>query len=159
MLKSIETSSSTLHIPVLHKNSTSTVKTDYLAYHKKDEPIIIISKDTLKARIEKIASVSAEVISSLKRTLDYNGYYIAYLLEQLSEDEFNKIAEEYAVCLSDKKNDDIVIKVKLLFRLSKESFSATDISNIFKIEENIAEEILHDLKNEKIINDSNSLSE
>ena len=104
--------------------------------------------------VHDILSVSRETIVSLKRNLDYNGFYIAHLLDQLSEDDFQRICEEYSVSLSRDETPDLYQKVKLLFGISREQFTSSDLSSIFRIEPQVAESILNRLKEERLITDS-----
>ncbi len=108
----------------------------------------------LSERFNRIITVSDEVISSLKTNLDYNGYYIAYLLDQLSEEEFNMIAETYAITLETEESEETIEKIKILFKISRENFSPSDISTIFRIDEEMAGKILANLKDMKHIEGS-----
>jgi len=110
--------------------------------------------DTIRNRFSKVVSVSGEVISSLRRNLDFNGYYIAHILDQLSEEEFCRISEEYEVMLRSEETEELKEKIKILFGISRERFTASDLSNIFKIEEGVAEHILNDLREGGFITDS-----
>ena len=110
--------------------------------------------DTIKSRFGRVVSVADEVISSLRKNLDFNGYYIAYILNQLSEEEFQRISEEFSVVLRSEETEDLKERIKILFGISRERFTATDLSNVFKIEERVAENILSSLREDGFITDS-----
>lgn len=98
-----------------------------------------------------IISVLCETISSLKKTLDYNGYYIAYLLDQLSEEEFEKIAKEFSFTPKPYLDKELKKKIKILFTFTGERFTPSDISDIFVIDETKAEEILQEMDKENYL--------
>ncbi len=110
-------------------------------------------QEKIESRFHDIITVTDEVISSLKMTLNYNGTYIAYLLNQISADEFNVAAERYAVTLSSEETDEMRNKIKILFQISHENFSPSDIANLFHIEEHIAENVLNNLKDIGFLSD------
>ena len=83
-----------------------------------------------------------EVVFSQKRSLDYNGFYNAFLMRQLSEDEFVNIAEKYTY---QPKNIDIKLlasKVNILFNLTQIDYSISELADIFQCTgSNVAEAI------------------
>lgn len=105
----------------------------------------------LEEKIKPIAKVADEVITSLRQTLDYNGYYIAYLLEQLSEEEFEKISEQFARDLASGMTEELLDKVRILFYLSSQSYTPSDLSDIFKIDEMTANKVINNLMELKLI--------
>lgn len=108
--------------------------------------------DTIKERFEKVICVADEVISSLKRNLDYSGYYTAFLLDQLSEEEFQKISEDYSISLQmNVTEEEIREKVRILLGISKEKFTLSNLSNIFKIGDDLSEAVVNKLKEEGVI--------
>ena len=111
-------------------------------------------RDAVSKYFEEIMGVSREAIVALKRNLDYNGYYIAHLLDQLSEEDFARICEKYSVSLSPDVTPDLYQKIKLLFGIAREQFSASDLSNIFRVEPCVAEVLLNQLKEEGLITDN-----
>lgn len=132
------------------------IETDYVAMVSRGQLIGLWQSDlfidTIRERFGKVLCVADEVISSLKKNLDYNGYYIAFLLDQLSEDEFQNISEDHSISLQKNvKDDEIREKVSILFGISKENFTPSDLSNIFKIEESVAENIVNKLKEQGVI--------
>lgn len=91
---------------------------------------------------EQVIAVLTETIISLRRTLRYNGVYTAYLLGQLDDDEFSKEAEKYSFEPDESYSDELQTKTKILMRAINESVSASEISDIFKIDIGVAERIL-----------------
>lgn len=108
---------------------------------------ILSNRDTSTETItDKRIEVLKEAVLGYKKTLDYNGVYISYLLDQISEEEFIQESENYAIKLSGSISTEIIEKIRLLFKITRESFTPSEISNIFSIEENLAESILLDLE-------------
>ncbi|MDP3111585.1 MAG: hypothetical protein Q8M71_05745 [Thermodesulfovibrionales bacterium] len=143
-------------IPPSEEKTSGNIIAYYKAGQLKDTIAYEEFIDQFQKRVSKIIRVSDEVISSLKKTLDYNGYYTSFLLNQLTEKEFEKISRKYTVKLVSKESDKIKEKVRILFVISKEKYTPSDLSNIFKIEESIAEKILNEFKNKKYLESSNN---
>ena len=101
------------------------------------------SKET---NTDKKIKVLKEAVLGYKKTLDYNGLYISYLLEQISDEEFMQESENYAIKLSRSVSYEIKEKIRLLIKITGESFTPSEISNLFSIEENLAENILHNIE-------------
>lgn len=91
---------------------------------------------------EHVIAVLTETIISLRRTLRYNGVYTAYLLGQLGDDEFSKEAEKFSFEPDECYSDELQTKTKILMRAINESVSASEISDIFKVDIGVAEQIL-----------------
>jgi hypothetical protein len=102
-------------------------------------------------RFETIKNLFNKVSSSQKKNLDYCGHYIAFLLGQISEEEFENISETFAVTLQNEITDEVIDMIEVLFSISKENYSPSDLSNFFNISENAAEKIINKLIEEKII--------
>ena len=106
----------------------------------------------LRSRINNVLSVSDEVISALKRNIEYNGFYAAYLLNQLSDEEFRKIGEEFAIeLLTPQDTSEFEEKIKILFMLSSAQYTPSELSNIFKIDIDVVDKILDHLAKSNFI--------
>ena len=51
---------------------------------------------------KKEIELLTKIIKYLKKTIDYNGFYNAYLLKMIDEKEFEKISEDFIIKPSDK---------------------------------------------------------
>lgn len=97
---------------------------------------------------EKIIKVAKEIIASLKNNLEYKDVYYQFISNQISEKEFDVIAEKYVIEQSNKITKELIDKIKIyLLYFNNEDFVPSDISNIFGITIEIAEKILEDLYN------------
>lgn len=134
---------------------TTNLPHDYIARYKSGELIATMTtdyfKDTVNSRFRKIIGLANEVISSLRRENEYNGFYIAYILNQISQEEFDEISEKYSITLEEDISEGLKEKIRILFLISKEIYSPLDLSNIFKIDESVVEEIINELKAENLI--------
>lgn len=99
-------------------------------------------KQKIEKRAEKTINVLSEAIRSLRVIQDYNGLYTAYLLDQLSEEEFIEESEKYAFEPKTELTEEIVDKIDILLRCTGEKFSPSDLSDIFKIDVSITEKAL-----------------
>lgn len=97
-----------------------------------------------KVRLKQEINVLSEAVSSLQETLEYNGHYVAFLLGQISEDEFEKISADYAVDLRQESDDVIRTKIEILMHYCSALYSPSDISNIFRIDEGKAERLMQE---------------
>jgi len=117
---------------------------DLIAIHP-TEAVISSFQDFLK-RIGERESTLVEVIKKQKNLIDYNSYYISYLLNQISEDEFYKIAEDFAYSTQPCDESDIEKKTLLLLEKTGDSFSSSDLSYLWGCREEIIESVLKKLK-------------
>lgn len=79
-----------------------------------------------------IKDTLVEVILSQKKSLDYNGFYSAFLMGQLSEEEFSTIVNKFTY---DQKVIDINIltsKVNILLDLTGIDYSPSELADIFQ---------------------------
>ncbi len=83
----------------------------------------------------KLFNAMKKTIVALRRNLEYNEYYSAYLLDQISEKEFEDHSNEFAISFNEYLSDDIRDEIKLLIRATGEDFSASEIADIFHIRE------------------------
>ena len=109
------------------------------------ETFVSSYKDLLKGIGER-ESTFVEVIKKQKNLIDYNSYYISYLLNQISEDEFYKIAEDFAYSTQPCDESDIEKKTLLLLGMTGVSFSSSDLSYLWGCSEEIIESVLKKLK-------------
>lgn len=96
----------------------------------------------------QIINVLSEVIKSLKKTQDYNSLYVSYLLDQLSEEEFMNEAESFSYEPALELDKNLIEKIEILYSFVKESFTTSDIANIFKVDIEVAEKALDEISKE-----------
>lgn len=77
-----------------------------------------------------------EVIISQKKILDYNGVYNAFLMDQLSEDDFIKISKQFTYTPKTIDNKLLSTKINILIELTKVDYSASELSDIFQCNNN-----------------------
>lgn len=88
---------------------------------------------------EDIAALN-EVVEWQHRVIDFNSSYVAYLLDQIDEEEFEKIAENSAIEEKDKEVYEIVGTIDRLLRLTRLEYTASDLSNMLHCsQDNIVE--------------------
>ena len=91
-------------------------------------------------------SILVNVIKKQKNLIDYNSHYIAYLLDQMTQDEFYRIAEGFAYSTEQCDESDIEKKTLLLLETTEISFSASDLSYFWGCSEDGIENVLEKLK-------------
>jgi len=94
---------------------------DFKSYFNKTFGYFVFVKDTL-----------AEVILSQKRSLDYNGFYNAFLMQQLSEEEFIEIAKNFTYQPKTYSVAILSSKIRLLYDLTNIDYSASEMADIFQ---------------------------
>ncbi len=83
-----------------------------------------------------------EVILSQKKLLDYNGVYNAFLLDQLSEEEFEQEAKTFIYKPASIDPKKLSIKIEILYNYTKIDYSTSELSNIFHCDiDNVEESI------------------
>jgi len=107
-------------------------------------------KDFLE-EIKKRNSTLVEVIKKQKNLIDYDGYYNSFLLNQITEDEFKKIAEDFAFSPTSCDESEIEKKTLVLLYTTGISFSVTDLSYFWGCPEEQIETVLTKLEKEKSI--------
>jgi hypothetical protein len=140
--------SATEYIPNAYLDKRIQLPTYYGFYQ-----FIVIENKTVSKDLdnEKKIEVLKEAVAGYKNTLEYNGLYISFLLDQISEEDFQKESEKYAIKLSNEQTDEIVEKIKLLLKVTNDHFTPSDISNIFSLDEDVAEKILMELDKSGLI--------
>jgi len=99
------------------------------------------------SRLEKLTIVMKKTIKTLRKNLDYNTYYNSFLLDQIDEEEFEKISTKFAVSFDQTCTSSIKSDIEMLIKHTNESFAPSEISDIFHIDENEAERVLENLEN------------
>lgn len=70
--------------------------------------------------------------------IDYNSSYQAYLLEQLSDDEFAEEAEKYAYEPVRIDVDELAAGIERLYGLTRIAFTPSDICGLFRCDHDLA---------------------
>lgn len=73
-----------------------------------------------------------EVILSQRRLLEYNGFYNAFLMGQMAELEFEKIAKKFTYKPKTINAKILSLKINILLNLTKIDFSTSELSDIFQ---------------------------
>ncbi len=94
-----------------------------------------------------------EVILSQKRSLDYNGFYNAFLMGQLSEDEFEKIAQKFTYLPKTIDTITLSSKVNILFDLTNIDYSISELADIFQCNSNSIATAIQLITNNKLVRD------
>jgi hypothetical protein len=77
-----------------------------------------------------------EVILSQRRSLEYNGFYNAFLMGQMGELEFEKIAKTFTYKPKTINMKVLSSKVNILFNLTKIDYSTSELADIFQCNSN-----------------------
>jgi len=102
----------------------------------------------LKNNDKKVIEVLTQVIARMKLEAEYQGFYSAYLLGQIGEDEFEDLSEEFIDPIHTEELDDSnKEKIDILLEYTKIKYTPTEISDLFFIDDKIVEEYLEQ-KNE-----------
>ena len=100
--------------------------------------------DAALASLLAVKEALIEALQGYKHYLDYTGHYIAFLLGQISEEEFEKISTQYAPQLAISK-DDLENKIEILFRETGIEFSPIELAAIFSVSKNQIDQALNAL--------------
>lgn len=73
-----------------------------------------------------------EVIHYQKSIIDYNEHYNTFLTGQITEDEFEKISDEFTYDQREIKAEEIVDKIKTVIFRTKLEYTTSDFSALFK---------------------------
>lgn len=96
--------------------------------------------------VKKTLNAMKKAIIALRKNLDYNAHYNAFLLDQINKEEFEKISNEFAISFNEFCPDDIKSEIELLLMATGEKFVPSEIADIFHIEESEAEKVLANLE-------------
>ncbi|WP_346397469.1 hypothetical protein [Pseudomonas syringae] len=84
-----------------------------------------------------------DVVNWQHKVIDFNSSYSAYLLDQIEEEEFERIAEQMAEEERDVAPEELVPIVARLLRLTSIEFTASDLANLFNCSVESVDEALH----------------
>ena len=76
-------------------------------------------------------SVLAQAVRGLKRVVDFNSHYVAHLLGQTSERDFQRLAETFTTTLVDHDPAELAEAIRMLLDATDLTFSTTELSDIF----------------------------
>ena len=65
------------------------------------------------------------------KLLDYNSHYCAFLLGQVEDDEFEKIAESYSYETKDANPDSLTPVIEQIYRLTEIEYTPSDLASFF----------------------------
>ncbi|MCK5686652.1 hypothetical protein KAJ27_21120 [bacterium] len=96
-----------------------------------------------KTRYKSNLSLLTKVIKSLRKINDYQGYYTAYLTENLTDEEFEKISFEFIQTFDENIQPmKLASDIKRLFMLTKINFTQGELEHVFNCSEDQIGEII-----------------
>lgn len=104
-------------------------------------------RNWIEIKTQEVADL-ASVVKWQHNLLDYNAHYNAFLLEQITDDEFEIIASEFAYDPQSADTDDIVRVVHTLLHNTGIEYSPSDIADLFRCEQDIVLDAIKILSNE-----------
>ncbi|WP_223555312.1 hypothetical protein [Pseudomonas sp. BF-R-01] len=84
-----------------------------------------------------------DVVNWQQKLIDFNSSYSAYLLEQIDDDEFEKIAEAMAVEEREVDPEEIAPIMARLLKLTTVEFTPSDFANLFNCSISSVDDALH----------------
>lgn len=96
----------------------------------------------------------ATVIRSQQRLLEYNSYYSAFLLGQLTEDDFQKAAAKFAYKQEQCDVNELTYRIGWLTHLTDLDFSVSDLAEIFQCNQDVIRQAISDIERERIATSS-----
>lgn len=87
------------------------------------------------AEKEENTRVLANVVKWQHALLDYNASYNAFLLEQITDDEFGEIAEKFAYIPQRVRPEELAPIVERIYRLTGIPYTPSDLAGLFKCEQ------------------------
>lgn len=96
-----------------------------------------------KMRWKKDIEILNDVINWQHKIIDFNSSYAAYLLEQISEEEFEQVAESIAADENEVELDLLSTMISRILNLTTIEFSASDLANLFHCSVDAVDEALH----------------
>lgn len=122
----------------------STHQYDYLIRATSTKTVVKNTAD-VQAQIGQWAGTMAADLAQLKNVvqwqhdlIEYNSTYQAYLLEQLSDDEFAEEAEKYAYEPQDIDVEQLAAGIERLYGLTNIAFTPSDICGLFRCDHDLA---------------------
>lgn len=91
-----------------------------------------------------------EVILSQKRSLNYNGVYNAFLLGQLSEEDFERLAAKFAYKPKYINPQKLSLKINILFNYTSIDYSTSELADIFRCNIDDVEESINLITGNKL---------
>ena len=84
-----------------------------------------------------------DVINWQHKVIDFNSSYAAYLLEQITEEEFEQVAESIATDEKEIEPDLLALMISRTLKLTTIEFSPSDLANLFHCSVDSVDEALH----------------
>jgi len=110
-----------------------------IASTEKDIELHIAGTEELKGHFNNIyenfkfvKDTLVEVILSQKKSLEYNGFYNAFLMKQLSEKQFVKITKVFAYRPKTINNKLLCAKINILCNLTKIDYTPSELADTFQ---------------------------
>ncbi len=114
--------------------------------------IDLTQTETFRSSIKKICAkfendikILAYVVKSQRKLIEYNAIYNAYLIGQISEEEFIKESENYVYSPQSINIKILLNKLECLFKYTGSDFSSSELAEIFQCKQENIEETLKQL--------------
>ncbi len=103
--------------------------------------------ENIYSKFESDIKTLANVIKSQKKLIEYNSLYNAFLIDQISEEEFIKESENYTYSPQDIDSEVLLNKLTCLFKYTGCEFTSSELAEIFQCRQENIEESLRQLPN------------
>ncbi|NMG29445.1 hypothetical protein [Aromatoleum evansii] len=118
------------HDYLLRMTSDNTSDSWNISYARTSE--LAAAFQSLFAQKESDVQSLISVVRWQHRLIDYNSHYAAFLLEQISEDEFAQIAEDYAYEPNDASPKDLSQIISRIIDLTGISYTPSEMADCFR---------------------------
>lgn len=124
---------------VKYKPKKSKKKIDYIirAYGTsiEDMRMIISPTSSVEYRFKNFLQVLLEIIESQDKQLDYSGYYISFLLGQISKKEFEEISDNFVIKEKKIPEDLLQYKIYIVQNLMRGDITPKEMAQYFQCNE------------------------
>ena len=105
----------------------------------------IIPTSSLSTYLRNYIDILVEIIKSQSKQLEFNGYYISYLLGQIKEKEFEEIAKRFVVKKKEIPLKHLQQKVSVLKELMGDDITPKEMAQYFQCKEESIVKVLKSL--------------
>lgn len=93
----------------------------------------------------KVIITLREAIASLRKSIEYTGYHTAFLLGQLSDEEFDDISEQYSIESKEYLSNYDKEKILILSFYSQKPYTSSELSEILQVDKSKIDEFIERL--------------
>jgi len=102
---------------------------------REDMQMIISPTSSVEYRFKNFLQVLFEIIGSQNNQLDYSGFYISFLLGQISKKEFEEISDKFVIKEKKLPDDILQYKISLVKDIMGEDLTPKEIAQFFQCDE------------------------